>query len=415
MYRRFFCLVFCLVSILFSSCIKDLENEGIYQSTRFHGVVLDERTQQPLQGFRVTAADGWNIGNVVYTAADGTFEIVVTLDQIANNYAIHFESDSLYESYEYKLSNIPLGLEEYDMGTIYLEGPAVPIVNTDNVINVTASSAHCFGSISSDGRSSIVEQGFVYSTMQYPTVNDDKVALPVESDEFDCELALEPHTIYYIRAYAVNSIGVGYGDQMMVTTLDGLAVVSTSVVTNVTTISAICGGMVQSDGGFGITARGVCWSTSAMPTINNAHTVNGAGLGAFTSQIDNLEPNTTYHVRAYAQNASGVSYGTVVTFTTHSGLPTVSTTTVSAISATSATAGGNVVDDGGYPVVRRGVCYGTSSQPTISGLHTTDGAGTGEYVSQLTNLTPGSTYYYRAYATNGVGTVYGEQKVFVAW
>ena len=139
------------------------------------------------------------------------------------------------------------------------------------------------------------------------------------------------------------------------------------------------------------------------------------GVGTFTSQITNLEPNTTYHVRAYAQNESGVSYGATVTFSTQSGLPVVTTTTVTRITATSATAGGSVVEDGGYPVIRRGVCYGTSSQPTISGLHTTDGAGTGDFVSQLTNLTPGSTYYYRAYATNGVGTVYGEQKVFVAW
>ena len=415
MYRRFRFLVFCLVCLLFSSCIKNLEEEGVYQSTRFHGVVMDERTQQPLQGFRVAATDGWNVGNVVYTAADGTFVIDVTLEQITKNYYIRFESDSLYESHDYKISDITLGLKEYDMGTIYLEGPAIPIVNTDNIINITATSAHCFGSVSNDGRSNITEQGFVYSTMQYPTINNDKVSLPVDFNEFDCELVLEPHTIYYVRAYAVNSIGVGYGDQMMITTLDGLAVVSTSVVTNVTTTSATCGGIVQSDGGFVVTARGVCWSTLADPTISNSHTVDGAGSGVFTSHIDDLEPNTTYRIRAYAQNASGISYGTVVTFTTQSGLPTVYTENVTSISATSATAGGNVVDDGGYPVVRRGVCYGTSSQPTILGLHTTDGAGTGRYVSQLTNLTPGSTYYYRAYATNGVGTVYGEQKVFVAW
>ena len=104
-----------------------------------------------------------------------------------------------------------------------------------------------------------------------------------------------------------------------------------------------------------------------------------------------------------------------MTFTTQSGLPVVTTTTATNITSTSAIAGGTVVEDGGYPVVRRGICYSTSTQPTVSGLHTTDGAGTGEYVSQLTNLTPGTTYYYRAYATNGVGTVYGEQKVFVAW
>ena len=405
----------CFVGILFSSCIKDLESEGIYESTRCYGVVLDERTHQPLQGFRVMGTDGWNIDKVVYTAADGTFEIDVTLDQLAKGYAIRIETDSLYEKFLYNLDSVPLGIKEYDMGSIYLVGPSVPVVVTESVADITATSAHCFGYIGIDGGSNIVEQGFVYSTMQYPTIDNEKVSLPVGSDEFDCELTLAPHTVYYIRAYAVNGMGVGYGDQVMIVTLDGLAEVSTRAVSDVTTTSALCGGAVLSDGGFSVVARGICWSTSAEPTINNAHTVDGAGLGSFTSQITNLEPNTTYRVRAYAQNASGIAYGTTVTFTTQSGLPVVTTTTVSSITATNAIAGGSVVEDGGYPVIRRGVCYGTSSQPTITGLHTTDGAGLGEFVSQLTNLTPGTTYYYRAYATNGVGTEYGEQKVFVAW
>ena len=415
MKRRYFYTILCLVGILFSSCIKDLENEGVYESTLCRGILLDKQTQQPLQGFRVMGTDGWNIGNVVYTGADGSFEIAVTLEQLTHNYAIRFEADSLYENYEYSLSDVPLGTKEYDMGSIYLTGPSIPNVITKNVIGITAVSAHCFGSIGNTGRSTILQQGFVYSTMQYPTLDNEVVTLPVGSDDFDCELTLSPHTVYYVRAFAVNGVGVGYGEQIMITTLDGLANVSTGVVSNVTTTSATCGGVVSADGGFNVVARGVCWSTSATPTISNAHTVNGAGMGAFTSQIDNLEPNRTYHVRAYAQNSSGIAYGAEVIFTTQSGLPTVSTTTVSNVTATSAMAGGMVIDDGGYPVVRRGVCYGTSTQPTISGLHTTDGAGIGEYVSQLTGLTPGATYYYRAYATNGVGTVYGEQMVFVAW
>lgn len=406
----------CCLSILYTSCIKDLEREGIYKTTRCHGVVLDERTHQPLQGLRVVSTDGWNIGNTVYTADDGSFEIMVTLDQLANKgYSIRIETDSLYNSFDYSLANVPLGAKEYDMGSIYLVGPRVPIVVTDNVFDITASSAHCFGYVDEEGNSAVVEQGFVYSTMQYPTVDDDKVSLSVASEQFDVVLELAPHTTYYIRAYAVNGVGVGYGSQVAVTTLDGLAEVSTKVVSNVTTTSAVCGGNILSDGGFPVVARGICWSTSSEPTVNNAHTVDGSGVGTFTSRIDNLEPNTTYRVRAYAQNASGISYGSVVTFTTQSGLPVVTTTTATNITSTSAIAGGTVVEDGGYPVVRRGICYSTSTQPTVSGLHTTDGAGTGEYVSQLTNLTPGTTYYYRAYATNGVGTVYGEQKVFVAW
>jgi hypothetical protein len=415
MYRRLSFLLFCFISILFSSCINTLEEEGIYETTRFYGVVLDNRTNQPLQGLRVIGWDGQNTGKVVYTAVDGTFEMVVTMDQLVKGYSILFTADSLYESLDYSLADVPIGMKEYNIGVLYMVGPEVPIVEMGRIVDITATSARCYGSILSWGNSTILEQGIVYSTMQYPTIDNDKVTVPVGQDDFDCTLTLSPHTTYYARVYAVNGIGVGYSDQVTITTRDGLASVYTASVTNITTTSASCGGEVVVDGGFNVLSRGICWSTSAQPTISNAHTVNGSGLGVFTSQMDNLEPNTTYHVRSYAQNSSGIAYGPERTFVTQSGLPTVTTTTATNITATSAVAGGAVATDGGYPVIRRGVCYGTTSQPTVSGLHTTDGAGTGTFVSQLTGLTPGTTYYYRAYATNGVGTVYGEQKIFVAW
>ena len=415
MHRRFLIFMLCCASICFSSCIKDLEQEGIYEKTRCFGVVLDSRTALPLQGFRVIGTDGKSDNQVVFTDAKGMFQITVTLDQLANQYSIRFVADSLYNNYTYNLDSVPLGVKEYDMGNIYLVGPSVPEVVTASIVDITANSAHCFARVENTGNSAIVEQGFVYSTMQYPTIDNERATMPFVQSEFDYELSLEPNTTYYVRAYAVNSLGVGYGNQIKIRTLDGLAVVITGNVSHVTTNFALAGGEVLSDAGFDVVARGVCWSISSNPTINHSHTVDGRGLGTFVSRMENLEPNKTYHVRAYAQNSSGIAYGPVVTFSTLSGLPTVTTTTISNVTATSAVSGGNVEDDGGYSVIRRGVCYGTTSNPTISGLHTTDGAGVGEFVSQLTNLTPGSTYYYRAYATNGVGTVYGSQYVFVAW
>ncbi|MBQ6068327.1 MAG: hypothetical protein IJK84_02395 [Bacteroidales bacterium] len=415
MYRKYIVVALCFLSVLFPSCIKPLEEEGIYESTRCYGVVMDSRTHQPLEGLRVMATDGSHVGNVVYSAANGMFEIAVTLDQLSKGYGIRFESDSLYESLVYNLADVPLGTKEFDMGEVYLVGPSLPMVSATGIVDITAISAHCYGTIDNEGNSTIVEQGFVYSTMQYPTVDNYRVSASLGGDDFDCVLDLEPHTTYYVRAYAVNAMGIGYSDQLVVTTLDGLAEVATGSVSNVTTTSATCGGTVHSDGGFAVLSRGICWSTSAQPSIYNAHTNNGSGIGSFVGQMSSLEPNTTYHVRAWAENSSGVSYGSEIVFTTQSGLPTVTTTPATDVTSTSAVAGGVVTADGGYPVIRRGVCYGTSALPTIAGLHTTDGAGTGSFVSQLTNLTPGSTYYYRAYATNGVGTVYGEQQLFVAW
>ena len=92
--------------------------------------------------------------------------------------------------------------------------------------------------------------------------------------------------------------------------------VKTSAVSEITINSAVCGGEVTSDGNGTITARGICWSTSQNPMIEDNKTTNGSGLGSFTSNLSNLSPNTTYYVRAYATNEVGTSYGNEVSFTT---------------------------------------------------------------------------------------------------
>ena len=109
-----------------------------------------------------------------------------------------------------------------------------------------------------------------------------------------------------------------------------LPIVTTSVVADITTTTASCGGNVISDGGSSVTSRGVCWSTSHNPTISNSHTSNGTGTGDFASNLTGLSPNTTYYVRAYATNILGIAYGNEVLFTTLqggqpcNGVPTVS-------------------------------------------------------------------------------------------
>jgi len=117
---------------------------------------------------------------------------------------------------------------------------------------------------------------------------------------------------------------------------------------------------------------------------------------------------TKYYVVAFAKNIKGVSFGNEVSFTTLAfTLPTVSTTSISNITASSASVGGNVTSIGGDVATVRGVCWSTSSSPTISDSHTNDGSGTGNYTSNISGLAPNTTYYVRAYATNSIGTAYG--------
>ena len=192
-----------------------------------------------------------------------------------------------------------------------------------------------------------------------------------------------------------------------------LPIVTTAEATEVTTTTAVCGGNVTSDGNGTITARGVCWSISKMPTIEDNKTTNGSGIGSFTSNLSNLSSQTTYYVRAYATNEAGTVYGEEKSFTTlEIVLPTVTTTEVTNITVSSATCGGNVTSDGGGTITARGVCWSTNQNPTIEDNKTTNGSGIGSFTSSLSNLASQTTYYVRAYATNEAGTAYGEVKSF---
>jgi len=94
-------------------------------------------------------------------------------------------------------------------------------------------------------------------------------------------------------------------------------------------------------------------------------------------------------------------------------IPTLTTTTISSISSVSAVTGGNITSDGGSAVTVRGVCWGTSQNPGITNFKTSDGIDSGLYSSSITGLTPNTTYYVRAYATNSVGTAYGNSVTFI--
>ena len=94
------------------------------------------------------------------------------------------------------------------------------------------------------------------------------------------------------------------------------AFVETSEVTEITSSSAVCGGNVTTDNGSTVTSKGICWSTSPNPTVEDNKTEDGNGIGSYMSLMTNLEDNTTYYIRAYVINAAGISYGNQKKITT---------------------------------------------------------------------------------------------------
>lgn len=286
-------------------------------------------------------------------------------------------------------------------------------VTTTEVTGITSTSAASGGIILYDGGSNVTARGVCWNTSGNPTIANSKTSNGTGVGSFASSItSLTAGTIYYVRAYATNSSGTVYGNEISFTSRVNSPTITTAEASSVTTTSATCGGNVTNDGGTSVTSRGVCWSTASNPTTSNNKTSNGTGIGNFTSSLTSLVANTTYYVRAYAINSAGTSYGNEISFITSTNLPTITTKTATSITNTTASSGGNVTSDGGNNVTARGVCWSTVSNPTITNTKTTDGAGTGSFTSSITGLTPNTTYYVRAYATNSIGTAYGSNLSF---
>lgn len=171
----------------------------------------------------------------------------------------------------------------------------------------------------------------------------------------------------------------------------------------------IYGNEVISEGYLSVTSRGIAYSTSSSPTISGSHTTDGSGTGTFNSSVSRLNQGTTYFYRAYATNSKGTSYGNQETVQTASiTIPVVSTNLAYFVDPSTAYFEATVNDNGGADVTSRGFCWSTSINPTIYNSISSNGSDTGFYYHTEYSLGQSMTYYVRAYATNSVGTAYGD-------
>lgn len=397
-----------VLTTFFVACKKDDMNEVV----KYHGQVVYINTTTPFANLTVKVTNGSDTHCQTQTDGGGMFSLTVRVSEIDGSYYLLVGDASCVQK------QIPLsgyGQSEVGLGTIEIEGPSMPTVTTKAITNISDNKATSGGNVTSDGRSPVSARGVCWAKNEYPTVDGDHTENGTGLGEFTSQLTgLEPGAIYYVRAYATNKMGTAYGDQLMLSTMTGLPTVTTDEVTKITATTATCGGNVAAGSGYQITARGICWSNrTASPTISNDHTEEVATTGKFTSMMIDLERGTTYYVRAYATNEKGTNYGETKIFTTLSGMPKVTTAQVSDVTSTTAKCGGDVTDNGGYRITARGVCWSsTSSTPSVEDDHTSEVADNGAFTSLMTGLNLSTTYYVRAYATNEVGTSYGETVIF---
>jgi len=204
------------------------------------------------------------------------------------------------------------------------------------------------------------------------------------------------------------------------------ATLNTLPITNISQFGSISGVNVIDDGGYPLLKNGICYSETPNPTIYSykvgASLIIGSqqiGIGYYDntnggfSGSNPLLPNTTYYVRAYAENLAGLVYGNQQTFTTTADvLPTVSTSPVINVLAYTATLNGSSYYQTPQGSSVKGFCYSVTPNPTILNTVINMGSGNGTFTYSLSGLSASTTYYVRAFSTNSNGTQYGEEQVF---
>ena len=348
----------------------------------------------------------------------------------------YWSSDYYYDSYYYA---VDFGTGElvclistasyYVRAVRDLIGISTPTVTTSAPSNITASTAKCGGNVTSDGGADVTERGICLSKNPDPYITNSTVFKSGSgTGMYTIDLNnLNNNTTYYVKAYAKNSEGIAYGEERSFTTdmfptfqYGGetyQVAPDPGTTMNWENANSYCNNLTlyglsdwrlptkdellkmyveqNSIGGFDNTYHYYYWSNTNCD--NDSY-----NIVSFSNGSTNCKPNNySFSLRPIRQ----VNGGSTTT-------PSVTTSTPSNVTTNSATCGGNVTSDGGATVTARGVCWSTSSNPTIDGNHTTNGTGTGSFTSSITGLAENTTYYVRAYATNSIGTAYGEQKTF---
>lgn len=205
--------------------------------------------------------------------------------------------------------------------TVRCISSTTPVILTSQSQGVTHSSAIIGGSVVYNGGETVFERGVFWGTDSYPSQTGIQIIVGSGVGEFNETIVdLNPNTTYYYQAYAKNNIGIAYGKVLNFTTDVATPVLTTNIITEITSNSAVSGGSIIFNGGSSVLERGIVWSTNPNPTTENYNgiTIDGAGSGSFTSVLSGLSPNTQYFVRAYATNEAGTAYGNEQSFVTDS-------------------------------------------------------------------------------------------------
>src|SRR5665647_2377478 len=308
-------------AIIYAGCTKETSDVRLDPKLGTAKISSITSNSAVVEGFVVAQGDGFTEKGIVYDiAANPTTAKSKTL----------FTGSLTSASFEVALAGLNYATQYYarayavgPTGTFYGEEmtfttlPVVPTLTTAAVTAVTGNSANGGGEVLISGGADVTARGICWDIAANPTIAKSKTTNGEGVGAFTSAMTgLLGNKTYYVRAYATNSAGTGYGPQVSFKTETDLPTVTTTAVTEVTKISAVSGGNVTYDGGDIISARGLCWSLDADPDLTDNVIAGGTGTGVFVSNLTGLTVNTSYHVRAYATNSKGTVYGSDIQFKT---------------------------------------------------------------------------------------------------
>lgn len=300
-----------------------------------------------------------------------------------------------------------------------IEPERLILIRTGTVSDISHTSCAVSGVLLDVGGSGVTQHGFCTSLTADLKDATESVKLGPKSEKGNYTgtvSGLQPGTRYHLWSFASGGGATIYGEPATFTTLAvELPSVETGKPFNIAFSSAECTGNVASDGGSAVTERGICWSKTPSPTVNNARCSSGTGTGDYACSMESLEPDTRYYVKAYATNSAGTGYGNEEQFVTapEPTVPQLTTHLVEGIGTTEATCGGTITDNGGSEVITKGLCWSTHAMPTMADNDIPYASGgTEPFTIKVTGLSHNTLYYIRAFATNGAGTGYGNEREF---
>lgn len=292
----------------------------------------------------------------------------------------------------------------------------VPILTTAVVTNITGITATSGGTITSEGSGTVISRGVCWSTNITPTIEDNKTQDGAGAGTFQSNMVgLNGGTTYYVRAYATNRDGPGYGMAMSFITLGQSPTAITGTASSITIAEAKLNGTINGnylpttvtfEYGTTITYDQTITATQS-PVLGNVNT-------SVSSNLVNLSAGTTYHFRVKAVNSLGTTYGSDMTLTTLGLIPTVTTLSASNFTATGAKLNGTVKANYLSSIVT--FEYGTTDsygQTITADQSPVTGNVNVSISANLTSLISGSTYHFRVKAVNSLGTSYGIDNSFI--